>query len=65
MPESECCRETADGPCGPFLDQEREIERLRVLRLHVLLKRCQFRIYGVGGGTDDLFRDLYAVTNEK
>ena len=37
-----------------------EIERLRAL-----LKRCQFRIYGAGIGTDELFTDLYAVTRKK
>lgn len=28
MPESSCCQEDGDA-CGPFIDQEREIERLR------------------------------------
>ena len=30
MPESSCCQEDGDA-CGPFIDQEREIERLRKL----------------------------------
>ncbi len=29
MPESSCCQEDGDA-CGPFVEQEREIERLKL-----------------------------------
>jgi len=47
-PIDECCREGGDHPCGPFLDQEREIERLRdalkwsLTLADIALEQCRY-----------------------
>lgn len=41
MPESSCCQEDGEA-CGPFMDQEREIDRLKAVlkSAHAALVEC-------------------------
>jgi hypothetical protein len=53
-PESECCREGDDAPCGPFLDQEREIDRLRSALREIAALRAEDMPLADGCGFDNM-----------